>query len=209
MLPSIKTLRLITASQQASRPYSRLMARYLARERATHIKYNHVLDEDGCRWVEHPEDGLRFAGRADKLARIGHTGWFLDEFQDETVWGVVYMLPHGKFIPGTEDSYGNDGVRLDFGDIRDTAEDAARAADRIAELWAEKDRDYQAEESRKMRLEDIAQEIEDARTAVRELCRGIRASVMADSVCVAIRKVIRQYRRDVAKLYREREELTV
>lgn len=183
------------------------LAQYKARKRAKHIDYNRTLDEDGCRWVEHPTDGLRFVGRADKLARINHTGWFMDEFQDNTVWGVVYMLPHGKFVPGTEDSYGNDGVRLDFGDIRDNERDAAYAADRIAERWAERERDYQREESRKQRIEEIGEEIKDARAAVRELCRGIRASVMADSVCIAIRRVIKQYRRDVGKLYREREKL--
>lgn len=181
------------------------LAQYKARKQSKHISYG--PSDDGCRWVEHPDDGLRRVGKAHDLARIDHTGWFMNEFQDETAWGVVYLLPHGRFVPGTEDSYDTDGVRLDFSDIHYAACDAARAADTLAERLAEVEREYQRVETAKMRIEDIGQEIKDHRAAVLELCRGIRASVMADSVCVAIRKVIRQYRREVRELYREREAL--
>lgn len=79
------------------------------------------------RFIERPSTcGLRFVGYADKLAGLDHTGWYVDNDQNETVRGVVFQLPgrNGKplFICGYEDwnngKADSDGpVCLDFGDV--------------------------------------------------------------------------------------------
>lgn len=119
------------------------------------------------RWCESPADiGLRFVGYADKLARIDHTGWFTDEFQDSLVRGVVYQLParNGRavYVSGYDNpdngAADNGGpAAIDFGtlweglpggdyarDDRSSASDAANHADNLAERMAEKERDYNA-----------------------------------------------------------------
>lgn len=118
--------------------------------------------ERHMRWIEKPESfGLRFVGLAHDLARIDHTGWFLDStFQDETARGVVYALPgrdgRARLVPGIADPYQSDkygrGPALisfdhfyiaESGGTAPEAFDVAHLADQIAERYAEKERDYQ------------------------------------------------------------------
>lgn len=99
----------------------------------------------GERWVENVSKGLRLAGFADELCRsINHTGWWTDEYGDnDTMRGVVYRLPHGWMVAGYADPCNDDCALLDFGTLFDNEHDAAGAADRIAEIHAERERDYQ------------------------------------------------------------------
>lgn len=69
-------------------------------------------------------------------ANIGHTGWFLDDFYEEKVRGLVVRLPHGKgFLAGW--SMG-EGMASAIGyTIYESAVDAAYNADRDARSVAE------------------------------------------------------------------------
>lgn len=123
------------------------------RERASRrktIDYN-PPNEDGRRWVDHPEDGLRFVGYADDLVeRIRHKGWYtMDDGEDgEVCRGVVYQLPSRGdgpiYVHGHQNSIDTSGASLcfRFNDFCDDKKDAARMADDDAEMHAEEQRDY-------------------------------------------------------------------
>lgn len=74
--------------------------------------------------------------------RIDHTGWFTDDQQDQSMRGIVLRLPHGRgFLAGA--SMGEGMSTWIEPTVYGQECDAARAADRIAELAAEKKREYQ------------------------------------------------------------------
>ncbi len=202
---------------KVTRPHSKLMAAYLRRKKGSEesIAYNRQRDEDGTLFIENPENGLRYLGKCHEVARkedfrFDCQGWYLDEYCDETVCGGVYMLPHGRYVPATIDPWGN-GACLDFSDIKDNARDAVYAADRLAELYAEKEREYRRVLKIEERVEEIASEIKQARQACRELCANIRANCDVVKGVEFLRKLIRDEvktaRRAIRELHRERETL--
>lgn len=132
-------------------------------------------DVRGYRWVEDVSKGLRVTGEAHKIIRLDHTGYFTDNYQEETVWGMVYQLParHGKprYVPGVNDPNNEDSACLDFSELYEDKEDAARDADRMAEVWAEDEREYKedAETKREELTADIHQAYADMRATIRQL----------------------------------------
>jgi hypothetical protein len=208
-------------TQRLTRPYSKGMNALLKRKQNAEkaIAYNRQTDSDGTLWVENPSNGLRFTGKAHDIARaegyrLDHTGWYLDDDgMGETCWSVVYQLParNGElqYVPGHATSYNDNGACLDFSDIKTELRDAVYASDRLAERYAEVEREYQRVESAKMRIEDITEEIKSAYADCRALCNEIRASGV-EGVAV-VRKLIRaeacRVRRSVRKAYKERAEL--
>jgi len=70
---------------------------------------------------------------------IGHSGWFFDDFQDETIRGIVFRLPAGRgFLAGW--SMGKSMASSLSYDVWEDEVDAARDADRMAERAAENER---------------------------------------------------------------------
>lgn len=137
-------------------------------------------NSDYYRWIENISNGLRFVGTAHTLVRLNHKGWYIDNFQDQTVHGEVYQLParNGEplYMPAVNDPNNDNCACIDFRSITSDKEDAARWADSMAEQWAEREREYQAKESARMRLEDIEQEIKDKYAEFRGISRAIRAN---------------------------------
>ena len=100
--------------------------------------------DDGGWWIEGPDDvPARRIGYSDELSRgIRHDGWFVDEFQNETYRGIVYLLPHRRgYLAGYQASCSG-GVFLEFIN-EDSDAAAAYCADSIAENAAEHEREYQ------------------------------------------------------------------
>jgi len=88
--------------------------------------------------------------------RIRHTGWFADDYQDDKFRGLVFTLPKGRgFLAGW--TMGEGMSSFVERDIYETAEDAAYAADSLAEDAAEDER-----ESRE-KMEQEEREAEEAR----------------------------------------------
>jgi hypothetical protein len=89
--------------------------------------------------------------------RIGHTGWFTDEYGGGKIRGLVMRLPRSRgFLAGW--SMGeNMASTLDY-TVWDNAVDAARDADRMAERAAEEQREYEERENERLRLEEGAEE---------------------------------------------------
>jgi len=99
---------------------------------------------------------------ADEIdgARIYHTGWFCDEYQDEKIRGIVVRLPHGRFLAGW--SMGEGMASEVDGTIYTDVIEAARAADSEAEAAAEREREYQEQERERQEQEEAEAERAEA-----------------------------------------------
>jgi hypothetical protein len=125
------------------------------------------------RWIESPEAcGLVDAGFADKISgHIDYNGWYTNEFFDETLRGIVYKLPGRRgYLAGYADPHNRGAACLAIEAI-DDIDDAARTADRIAELVAESEREYNAAMDA---VREARQALEDARTHARECLDVVR-----------------------------------
>lgn len=196
------------------------------------ISYNAEWTPDGTRekyrWVEYPEDGLRFVGKVHEIGAkgyrrhdpdlrqmINHTGWFINSFQEETVCGLVYQLParngESVYVPAVSDYCGSDGAILDFHSTTSDLADAIRRADGMAEAYAEREREYQAKEDTKIRIEEIEEEIKTERSDLLTLVRELRANCAKFAGMSAVRSAIREHikrvRRTCEKLTREKARI--
>lgn len=170
------------------------------------------------RWIESPATaGLRFVDYADKLAELGHTGWYLQNGDyTESVRGVVYSMAARdgaeRFVGGYADPYNDGPVCLDFSDIRDSDRDAARAADHIAERMAKETREYEAAYQAGARWADLGTEIESSRATVKALLAERKAARSAKlltypTICAAIRTAVRNALGDIENARQERAKL--
>lgn len=174
------------------------------------ISYNPAT-KDGLRWIENVSAGLRFHKFADEISRhINHTGWFIDNNQDEKLRGAVYLLPHGKYLAGYADAYNNDCARIDFTTIHNDELSAALAADGIAENTARDERDYNEAWRAGYDYREAGEELTDARKAALELIHDVksqRANGAPDSICKALRHSIQKMVKNVSKLQKKRAKL--
>jgi len=159
--------------------------------------------------------GLRFVGWADESLRLRHTGWYSDNYAEETFRGAIFRLPAERgcerFVAGYGESM-NDGFVLDLDQVwNDDLIGAAREADRIAERASEDAREYEAKESATLRIEDIADELKSIRSEVLELCRSIREACpdigQHKPIRSALRSALQALLRNRASLVAERERL--
>lgn len=159
------------------------------------VGYRHTF----ARWHESPETPFRFVGLASDCVKLGHTGWYTrdDDWGSELSRGVVYMLPHGRFLAAIADPYqsAKDGrgpamIKTDragnlaiYGD----KESAAQAADRLAEIYAEGEREDDRAFQRVTALEEERDEAENTLGELRSDARGlleeIRESKLSPGLC--------------------------
>jgi hypothetical protein len=168
------------------------------------------------RWVEDPTAcGLRLAGHADELARLDHTGWFVDDFQGETVRGVVYRLPSRKgvlrLVAGYADPFNDGPACLDFSETFDDEREAAWRADRIAERMAETEREYQATTSARLEHDELAETIaatrRDALALIREIKSGKEHLCDAPRIVAALRDRLASMLDEIRESRERRAEL--
>jgi hypothetical protein len=191
--------------------------------RLPEIEYNPVCEPErmhgykSVRWVEHASRGLRLVGFADKIVRIDHKGWYTHEDgdPDETYRGVVYQMPardrKERFAYGYADPNNDDCALLSFELDADTKEEAARYADRFAEIFAEEARDYDRAWQAGRRYETLGEEVSELRTealAIGEEMRAAkRANVAAPTICARLRADVLSLYRRIQKARKERAEL--
>lgn len=181
-------------------------------------------------------DAWRDVGDSGEILGRRYTGWYSDAGASETYVGHVWQLPARDGVPCyvagyVEDMGGRDGRRASGYVVLehdgrglvtyDDKEDAARAADGMAESDAESAREYderwqeasradsEREEAREA-LRDARKEARDAIAAARELCgrdglERVRA-ILADKVTVA-RCDMRRALRDIASAAERIESL--
>lgn len=163
---------------------------------------NPVIHSHGEVWriIENPEAGnaLRFAGYADEILRLRHTGWFTDtEFQDETARGAVWQLTGHKgkprYLAGFRDPAGNDAGFIAY-PVTDDKEQAASWADDFARKYAESESEYQAEWRAGETVGAARAEIKRLRAETLALFKAARAACAAISglpEAATLRKALR------------------
>ena len=165
------------------------------------------------RWHESPETPFRFIGLAHDIVSLRHTGWYTrdDDFGDELARGVVYLLPHGRYLAAiaSECESAKDGsgpciVETNANGspcLYDDKEDAARAADSFAERYAEGAREDDRLQGERMKLEDAASEaqtrLKSERDEARALLAEIRKSKLSPGLCERMRGELRALRRSM------------
>lgn len=140
------------------------------------ILYNPLYE--GKRWIENISRGLRIAGEAHEITTRLPLGYYVDQFCDETVRGLVVQLParHGRpqYVAAVADPYNKDCALVDFADVTDDKADAARWADGMADRYADDAREFSAKDQAERDIEDAREEIKAAHDRHRELMRGLR-----------------------------------
>lgn len=136
-----------------------------------------------------------------KVANIKHTGWYTDVHQSETAYGVVGLLPHGRYAAGIQDPWGNPPVwgRGSF----DCEDKAARHADRITEIWADACREDSAKHEAETRIEENMEELSALRDTIRKLARSLKGLSLPGPVCDAVKAQLSQSLRQKRKLWAE------
>lgn len=189
------------------------------------IEYNPRHESHGykhVRWVENVSRGLRLVGFADEIARkegsrgIEHKGWFtIDDCCDEVYRGIVYQIPsHGDekecYVYGYADPNNDDCALLCF-DLTGDKMEAARCADRFAEIFAEESREYHEAWSAGRKADDLAEEVKATRRealAIGEEMRAAkRAELDAPTICATLRAKVRSAYRQIQKMRKQRAEL--
>jgi hypothetical protein len=140
-----------------------------------HAGYGHKR----LRWIEEPVV-WRFSGTSHDIAkelscypRAYATGWYTRHADYvETTSGVVYQLPARKGVPqyvaGYSDPTGN-GACVSIDQLFDDKMDAARAANRLAELFAEESREYDEAWQAGNHYADLARNVATLRREALEL----------------------------------------
>ena len=143
------------------------------RERTPTVCYGDGLGHDGE--IDRP---FRFVGYAHDILSLRQTGWYGDDDGCQLYRGVVFQLPsrHGQaiFLAGVEwgevsrSGFDAGGGWIEIGprDTHDSKEDAAHAADRLAEIAAERDREEQ--EAYRREEEERDREYEEREQVKRE-----------------------------------------
>ena len=130
-------------------------------------------------------------------ARIAHRGWYTSEDCHQTIRGIVARLPKGRgFLAGW--TMGESMASELENTIHCDEVQAARAADRIAEMVAEKEREYREREDERQRLEDemadAARELDEKRVEARALISDIRESKLSPGLCERMKQELRAIR---------------
>jgi hypothetical protein len=176
--------------------------------------YYNPASKDGLRWIENVSDGLRVVGFCDEVQRkeLGysprdeHQGWYTDEDGDrEVLRGVVYLLPHGRYISGYADPYNDDCARIVFSNVYENAIDAARAADELARINAEHEREYNTVWQAGRRYEELGEERKSLSTENGKLRHDMKGTKGA--VRLACLNVIERNMDRVKEIIAERAEL--
>jgi len=172
--------------------------------------------ESRLRWIENVTDGLRLVGYADELARLDHTGWYLDDYCGDTVRGAVWQLPgrHGEplYVAGYADPWNDNAACLSFDDLTDDKATAAQWADAIAERMAEAERDYQRAASAGFEFGELAEDIARRRREILDLLRERKAVAgpacgTLPTICTALRERITANVKAIGEARKRRAEL--
>ena len=106
---------------------------------------NQGFDGESPFWYSHGGEQFRNERDACEVLRMRHTGWFTDNYQDETAVGIIASLPHGRFIAGYR--WTSNDERVYFDEVFTNEDDAARMADEHARVFAENCRDSEETEN--------------------------------------------------------------
>jgi len=170
---------------------------------------------DKCAWYSSLKDvkaDYRFVQHAHKIVRLGHNGWYADNFQSGLICGFVVRLPgkagKPRYLAGIEATEWDSTAVL--AESYDDECDAARAADGHAERYAEVSREDDLEQLVEQAIEDRGEEITTLNTEIAELT----AEVEPLSTCgyfraaAALEELIADKQAEVSKLEKSIKKIT-
>lgn len=174
--------------------------------------------EDGgtmLTWVEHPLDCFRSVRKCHDINRMDHTGWWTHPDGSDSQHGVVCRLPGrgGKplFVVGHSDPHNDGPVTLDLEETYTDESEAARRADRIADLAAETEREYQTAWEAGNRVGEGLTKCRKARRWIKKLIAEMRtakaSAVALPTICTTLRDRIKSLRRGIARVKKKAEKL--
>lgn len=176
--------------------------------------------DNDCQWTESISQGLRIAGPAHDIARsIRPMGWHTDDNGfNETVHGIVCRLParnrQERFVAGMADPCNDDCGLIDFSAVYSDDISAAIASDRIAELYAESERDYrrawQAGESWRNLGEEMSKTRKrflQLRSDLRNLKTQLESACESSSICETLQAALKELAARRVEIMSERESL--
>ena len=158
------------------------------------------IGSSDCRWCENISGHFRETGQAHKIISLGHTGWYVDNFQDSLTRGIVLQLPsrNGKplyFAACTDPWNRNCGIIENY--LYDEKDGAARAADQLAGRYAEDSREDDLKQMAEREIETLKDSVKNIRKEIRSLVAGIRQSSVSNVVCEQLRGDVRRLRQQV------------
>lgn len=132
-------------------------------------------------------------------------------------WGVVYMLPHGRYIAAMVDPWNwcKEGSGPCIVECKPNGEpftykdkdEAARAADDLAEHYAESAREEGRLQSEILQHEESMEynkrAMDEARSEARSLLSEIRASTLSPGLCERMKGEVRDLRATMHRAFRE------
>lgn len=150
-------------------------------------------------WIEnYSQHGFRFVDYADKInGRLRHQGYYLNRNEQSEVYrGIVLQIPGRKgfpvFIAGYADPYNDDCAFVELSPIAETANrgdnydcnpsereaamEAARSADELARIYAEKECDYQEAWEAGNQYNELAEAIASERHAILMACKARKST---------------------------------
>jgi hypothetical protein len=113
-------------------------------------------------------DALRRESRADEIVNQRHKGWYTDVDCQETAFGIIVRLPHGRIIAGYR--WDANGETVYYPEIFTDAEEAARMADEHARCFAEESREHS---EKCQAAQEVENRIDDSLARLRE-CIALR-----------------------------------
>src|SRR6185436_8218635 len=150
------------------------------------------------RWIENFErNGFRKVGFADEIVNLRHKGWFVDnESIGDVARGMVVQIAARRgqaiYFEAIADPYNDNAIMLAVDALGTDKDSAARAADWIAQRYAEKEREYQEASAARCHYDDLAAGIDCDKQTILQLIAEIRTHSQAiargaPAVCKALR----------------------
>jgi len=160
--------------------------------------------EPGKFYVNSLNLGWRECGDSHDIVSLRHTGWYADNDQDSLLKGCVLQLPsrngEPRYVPATYCTEW-DGATIYMGEIGPDKEQAARYADRNAEIEAEASREFYAKDSADQQISEKREEIHELNKEALELLREIKHQTFTPAVCSTLKGALQQMLRDRRKCF--------
>lgn len=141
---------------------------------------------------------MQLEGFAGDFARLGHTGWYADSSQDELVKGAVMSIRtsgrtdtdggHFTYFPAI--TYTQSECDTVFLIPFDDKREAALYADQLAEEYAEKAREGEAEFMAEQQIEDLKSQLHTINQKTLAVIKELKKAVLSPALCAVIRENI-------------------
>jgi len=156
-------------------------------------------------------EGLRDIGHSDDIVSMRNRGWYCDIFQDETYRGHVWQLPARDGLPVYIAGY----IEIDAEyvvlsasngriDMTDDKDQAARWADELARVNAERQAEYSAaDDAVQLAANDIEQYRDECRAIIKDLKAQKAVGPLAGAICGRLLSEFNAARENMKKAFDE------